>query len=227
MASGEFRQDLYFRLNVFQIQVPPLRARIEDVPVLFEDFLRSYTQRRGVPMPRLGPEVTDRLMSYDWPGNVRELRNVVERVVLRLDGNKVGFDDLPEALGQAATRPHPPGAPSEIRPLERELLARMIDEGECFWSVVHQPFMERDLTRENVREVVRLGLEQCHGCYTSLTEKFNMQAADYKRFMSFLRSYHCHIPLQGFRENTGPTPSPLTHKLAERDTVAVSSLSGS
>ncbi len=108
VASGEFRQDLYFRLNVFPIQVPPLRARLEDVPALFEHYLQSYTQRRGVPVPRLEAGVLERLQKYDWPGNVRELQNMVERVVLRLDGDSVALDDLPAPLGPTAIRLHRP-----------------------------------------------------------------------------------------------------------------------
>ena len=82
VERGAFREDLYFRLSVVTLTIPPLRDRAEDIPLLVEHFLKQAARQRGVPVPRLAPETLDRLTSHDWPGNVRELRNTVERALL-------------------------------------------------------------------------------------------------------------------------------------------------
>jgi hypothetical protein len=80
-----------------------------------------------------------------------------------------------------------------------ELVGRMIAGGESFWSVVHEPFMARDLSRDQLRAVVRAGLEQTAGNYRVLVQLFNMQPGDYKTFLRFLRKHGCHVPFQPFR----------------------------
>jgi hypothetical protein len=80
----------------------------------------------------------------------------------------------------------------------------MLKHGESFWSVVYPPFMARDLTRADLRQVVQIGLEQTRGNYRSLVELFNMPTSDYKRFLSFLRKHDCHLPFQRFRSVSAP-----------------------
>ena len=82
MKEGRFREDLYYRLNVVSIKLPPLRERKEDVPVLVEHFLRKYASELTKPMKRLTPDAQDGLVAYHWPGNVRELENVIERAMV-------------------------------------------------------------------------------------------------------------------------------------------------
>ncbi len=101
IAQGRFRQDLYYRLNVVTIEVPPLRERREDIPLLAAHFLRARA-RAGVPAKRLGPGVSAILSRHDWPGNVRELENVIERMVVLTPGNVILADDLPETIRPAA-----------------------------------------------------------------------------------------------------------------------------
>ena len=81
VAEGRFREDLYFRLNVLPIALPPLRERRDDIPLLVEHFLELYARDRGVDVPALAPEILDVLVRYDWPGNVRELENACERMI--------------------------------------------------------------------------------------------------------------------------------------------------
>src|SRR5207253_5377538 len=76
VANKTFREDLYYRLNVIDIRIPALRARKEDIPVLFEHFLRRYSERRGITAPSIAPEALDAIVDYDWPGNVRQLKNI-------------------------------------------------------------------------------------------------------------------------------------------------------
>src|ERR1700678_274147 len=111
----EFRQDLYYRLNVFPITVPPLRARKEDIPLLVEAFLQRIAQRTGLPSPSVTPQAMDILTAYDWPGNVRELQNVIERAVI--------LHDPEEGISAAVMSPMFPNINMEERPLERIAVA--------------------------------------------------------------------------------------------------------
>src|SRR5207253_2187254 len=97
--AGRFRLDLYYRLSVFPIDVPPLRERLEDIEELAEHFIKQAGRRLGVPRPRLTKHHVQELQSYDWPGNVRELQNVIERAVILAKGGKLHFD-LPHRLAR-------------------------------------------------------------------------------------------------------------------------------
>ncbi len=101
VAEGRFRADLFYRLNVIPIKLPPLRHRRDDVPLLVDHFLKRLAQNR--PMKTLGKETMELLMKYDWPGNVRELENVMERAVILNEGEALGPEDLPDKIrfGQA------------------------------------------------------------------------------------------------------------------------------
>jgi len=104
-AAGKFREDLYYRLNVFPVQVPPLRERMDDIPLLAQHFVGLSTRELKCAKPRLTRAAVTKLQSYDWPGNVRELRNVVERAVILARGGVLEFD-LPIS-GQSVTPPRP------------------------------------------------------------------------------------------------------------------------
>ena len=101
VAAGRFREDLYYRLNVFPIQVPPLRERMEDVPLLAKHFIESSVKELGCPKPRLTRAAIAKLQNYHWPGNIRELRNVIERAIIISRGGALDFD-LPVASSPAA-----------------------------------------------------------------------------------------------------------------------------
>jgi two-component system, NtrC family, response regulator AtoC len=96
IREGTFRSDLYYRLNVVSLQLPPLRERPEDLPLLIKHFLGSKSKETGVTEKRIAPEAVDALLRYPWPGNVRELENVIERVLVLSDHDPIGLDDLPE-----------------------------------------------------------------------------------------------------------------------------------
>ncbi|MGE5189998.1 MAG: sigma-54-dependent transcriptional regulator [Gemmatimonadota bacterium] len=109
IAAGRFRQDLYFRLNVIPIRLPPLRERPDDVAVLADHFLRKWNRETGRNLPGFSPEALDRLRRYAWPGNVRELENLVERLVVLKRSGPFEVRDLPPAMLDG--RPGPAGAP--------------------------------------------------------------------------------------------------------------------
>jgi formate hydrogenlyase transcriptional activator len=93
VADGSFRQDLFYRLNVFPLEVPPLRERREDIPVLVEYFIGRYARQAGKTFRRVSKRTLDRLRSYPWPGNVRELQNVIERSVIVSDADEFIVDE--------------------------------------------------------------------------------------------------------------------------------------
>jgi transcriptional regulator with PAS, ATPase and Fis domain len=100
VKKGTFREDLFYRINVITIPLPPLRDRKEDVPLLVNHFLQKYAQRLGRPSVKISREALQVLVNYDWPGNVRELENMIERAVALCEGNVIEATDLPEKLTQ-------------------------------------------------------------------------------------------------------------------------------
>jgi DNA-binding NtrC family response regulator len=102
--DGRFREDLYYRLNVINIRVPPLRERKEDIPLLTEFFTKKYCEENGKPLYRFSSEAMKVLMDHHWPGNVRELENVVERAVVLSQGDIIGRDLLPDTITSPSSR---------------------------------------------------------------------------------------------------------------------------
>ena len=129
MEEGEFRQDLFFRLNVLRLTLPPLAERREDIPLLAEHFLERLGRKAGRPGPRLSQDALELLLRYDYPGNVRELENIVEHAFVLCRAAEIRRGDLPREFLEAAERAAPPSAgrggirDGEVR-LIREALAR-------------------------------------------------------------------------------------------------------
>lgn len=101
VAEGKFRKDLYYRLNVIAIDMPPLRQRPEDIPLLVEHFLQIQNARHGTQMEGLSPEAMEAFMTYSWPGNVRELQNSIERGMVMSSGTQIELEDLPPQIRDA------------------------------------------------------------------------------------------------------------------------------
>jgi transcriptional regulator with PAS, ATPase and Fis domain len=198
IASKDFREDLYYRLNVIHLTIPPLRERREDVPELLEHFIQHYSTRHSLPAPALTPEALNHLVAYAWPGNVRELKNFVERLVLRARSGVILPTDLPLEIMPPAPMPPVAVEPTRTRGVER-MYDRMTKGREPFWTVVYEPFMSRDMTRDDLRGLISRGLEQTRGSYRILVQLFNMPDSDYKRFLNFLRKHDCQMPFQRFR----------------------------
>jgi two-component system response regulator AtoC len=98
LRAGLLRQDFYYRLNTFQIELPPLRERREDIPSLVAQFVNQFAERQGVATPRLQPEVLDRLCGFSWPGNIRQLQNTIEYAVILAGAEGIGIQHLPLEL---------------------------------------------------------------------------------------------------------------------------------
>jgi transcriptional regulator with GAF, ATPase, and Fis domain len=197
-----FREDLFYRLNVVRLQVPPLRERLNDVPLLAKHFVEKFSRQYGLEPVEIEPGVFEVLTAYSWPGNVRELRNVIERSMVRLKGSTLTAADLPRELRRAPVAASPtkdPGTPPRSGAWE-PLFDRMVTGRDSFWNVVYEPFMARDITRQQIRDMVAHGLERTSGDYRALAELFNVADADFKRFVGLLRRYECHVALQQVRK---------------------------
>ena len=224
ISEGQFREDLYYRLNVIQIWIPPLRDRGADVLLLFRHYLARVSQDHRMPCPELDPDAEQLLLSYAWPGNVRELRNVAERLVLR-EQTPVTADSLPRelrgdlrsstavAVPTASLHVAEPSSEQGSRIFEREELAirtagtverlwEVLMAGGDFWTVVQQPFKARELTRSELAALIDRGLQHTRGSYRGLIKTFNLPATDYKRFHAFLYQQNCNLPVGPYRHGT-------------------------
>jgi transcriptional regulator with PAS, ATPase and Fis domain len=199
VTQGLFREDLFYRINVIQIVVPPLRDRKEDVPLLIDHFVnQSMNGRKNGRSLELTSEAAAALVDYHWPGNVRELRNVVERIVVNARSGVIELQELPmEVRARQGVLARP--VKERRRTVGDELFKRLVADGESFWSVVYPLFMQREITKTNLRELVRKGLEEARGNYKIVLRLFNMPPEDYKKFLNFLRKHECQPPFKQYR----------------------------
>ncbi len=198
IAQGQFREDLFYRLNVIHITVPPLRERRDDIPILIDFFLKRFTQSNGSPVPAISTAAYEALTGHSWPGNVRELENVIERLIVRGRGGTVALEDLPpevRAQHGVAIRPKR----ERRRTVADDLYRRLIEDRESFWAVVYPLYMQREITKGNVRDLIRKGLEESRGNYKIVSKIFNMQSHEYKKFLNFLRKHDCQLPFKDYR----------------------------
>jgi len=199
VARGVFREDLFYRLNVIHIMVPPLRERRQDIPLLVNQFLSQFATANRTQMLTVSPEAMNTLIAYSWPGNVRELENAMERLVVTLQGTTIEAEHLPTEIrgnaGSVALRPKR----ERRRTVADELYKRMTEQGESFWTTVYPMFMGREITRSNVRDLIALGLQETRGNNKIVARIFNMEQRDYKRFLNFLRKHDCQIPFKEYR----------------------------
>ncbi|WP_434047098.1 MULTISPECIES: sigma 54-interacting transcriptional regulator [Sorangium] len=152
-ARGRFREDLYYRVAVVQIRLPPLRDRLEDLPELALHFVRRAAEQLGRPAPQLSREALRRLGQHGWPGNVRELENVITKAVVLCDGRKIGPDDVDLPPPRDGGR----GAPRSLRDERAALLAALERTG---WNAL-QAAREAGMSRATFyRKLRRLGIER-------------------------------------------------------------------
>ena len=211
IRKGQFREDLFYRLNVIHIIVPPLKDRREDIPLLIEHFLRSYTRPQinshgGVnrnsphsPVLAVSPEAVVAMTRYAWPGNVREVENVVERLVVTGRREVVQLSDLPPEFSTAAPTTSGVFSGNGDWEVADALFDKIIHEQQSFWRVVYPLYMNHEITRTHVRQLVHKRLEEARGNYKILLRLFNMTPSDYKRFLNFLRKHGCHLPFKQYR----------------------------
>ena len=172
-----------------------------NTPVAANGFATVNGPATGVnshsPVHAISKMALDALCEYAWPGNVRQVENVVERLVVTGRREVVLLEDLPQEIRS------PLGGSRQGRERRRtvadELFKKLTEERESFWSAVYPLYMNREITRANVRDLVHKGLEEARGNYKIVLRLFNMEASDYKRFLNFLRKHECQLPFKEYR----------------------------
>lgn len=183
VREGRFRQDLYFRMALHELHIPPLRERRREIPQLAALLWQKLTGGGGEP---LRSAEIDLLADHGYPGNVRELRGVLERLWFRarLDGSHPRVAVLAEILrrdGQA------PSVPTSGSVLSQRRVLQMIQSGASFWDAVHRPYLQRDINRAELFEVLHAGLDLAGGSWKRLVPIFGIGEAHYKKFLDFVR----------------------------------------
>jgi transcriptional regulator with PAS, ATPase and Fis domain len=215
IAQGQFREDLFYRLNVIHLIVPPLRERRDDIPLLIEHFLptligrnsggpengrnnAAYAGSYGTMVRSIAPEAVAALTEYSWPGNVRQLQNLLEKLVVTGRREVIQLEDLPVELRNASSISARPRR-ERRRTVADDLFKKLVEESESFWTAVYPLYMNREITRGHVRDVVDRGLAEARGNYKIVLRLFNMEPCDYKRFLNFLRKHDCHLSFKEYR----------------------------
>ena len=195
MQDGSFREDLYHRLDVCQIRVPSLREHLSDIPLLVAHILRRLNKRQPH-RKSMTEKALSRLSSYSFPGNVRELENIVESTYHLTEEMVITAKDVSVRLKGGAEKIER-RAPSLAAAIVKELASKRVD----FWQAVRVPFLNRDLSRQHVKEIVSLGLKECDGNYRRVVRYFNLPIDDYKRFLAFLSNHNCKVDFRPFRHS--------------------------
>jgi DNA-binding NtrC family response regulator len=194
VAAGRFREDLLYRLRVIQLHIPPLRERPEDIRPLVAHFVGQGSLRCAA----FTEEAIRTLERHRWPGNVRELQNVVEQARWLSPTTLIDADHLPPPVKTAADAIM--RSPERRRQVADELYQALVKGGYTFWEHVYPLFTARDITRHDVRELVRQGLSVSRGNYRALLKLFGMSSRQYKRFLNFLAAHDCRVDFREFRE---------------------------
>ncbi len=173
VKSGRFREDLFYRLNVIAIPLPPLRDRIEDVPLLAHHFLRRYSDRLSKRVRALSPEAVELLCGYRWPGNVRELENAVERAVVLCRGESITPADLPPAVA------------GRTAPLVREA---PVTGDDAAWLATSYAAAKEQALRRFEKAYVEALMRGCDNNISAAARKAGMDRSNFKRVLRKYRS---------------------------------------
>lgn len=162
VAENRFRADLYYRINIIPIEIPPLRERVEDIPVLCQRFLDQYGKEMNKRMDPMGEELMKTLQSYSWPGNVRELRNIMERLVVLSSEGHIDVRNLPEELREPSSDPFKTDNDANLRNMtkafEKEYIIKIMKKHN---GNVAKAAEEMDIARKNLyRKLNEYGIRQ-------------------------------------------------------------------
>jgi transcriptional regulator with GAF, ATPase, and Fis domain len=185
VEAGRFRSDLFYRLRGLQLRIPPVRERGDDWQLIVEYYLEQLGAAR-LRRKSFSRAALALLGNYAWPGNVREVKAVVDTGFHLSDGELIEAAHFAESLEEIARCGELARVPLLETPGRYEIMAR----GEAsFWEVVHRPYLNRELSRAEARDIVAQGLGESRGSYKRLLTIFGIDAADYLRFMDFLRHH--------------------------------------
>lgn len=204
VKMGSFRRDLFYRLQYLHVHLPPVRERGNDWRLLTRFFLHRLNKEHRT-KKELTPEAWSLLEQYHWPGNIREIKSIVDlgfvlseseiepsdfEHALELDGspNNHGTEQGGDDGATRVSRPTRPQV-QDRKGVADACYKAMADEGKSFWETVREPYLNRELNREQVRSIVKRGLEESDGSYKRLLRIFEVEEDDYLKFMDFLRHH--------------------------------------
>ena len=182
--AGQFRADLYYRLHCLHIRVPSVRERGDDWELIARYCLNTLSHERQAPK-HLAMDTLAIMREYSWPGNVRQLKGIVDLAYHLSPADVILPCHFVNELEQHSRDEQLRRVPT--RSLTEVMLATMMTGDQTFWELVHGPYMDREINRQQAREVVSLGLDKARGSYRRLLEIFGVQPNDYLKFMDFLR----------------------------------------
>jgi DNA-binding NtrC family response regulator len=175
VTSGQFRADLYYRLNIVNLELPPLRGRQEDIPILARHFARKASLKHDKPIPSLSPEFENRLSGYRWPGNIRELENVMERAVVISTGPVLDVDSLSAKI---LNQPAEPVAPTPATPMPQlQLIDGTLPPDLSFESAI----------TDFKRELIRQALRECHNSRSEAAQRLKISRQYLHRLLNELQ----------------------------------------
>lgn len=195
VAAGQFREDLLYRINVTSIHVPALRERSEDIPPIVEHIAHECSGRTVT----LSTAAMQLLVRHSWPGNIRELQNVIAQAICMAEGDVIQAQHLPP-MARHSLRCAASANPDRHAHIADELFAGLIEGRYGFWEHLHRLFLDRDITRHDVREVISRGLKMTRGSYRGLVKVFHMEDHDYKKLLNFLSTHNCTVDGRTFRD---------------------------
>jgi transcriptional regulator with PAS, ATPase and Fis domain len=161
VRKGKFRKDLYYRINVLKLEIPPLRKRKEDI-LMFIEYILGEENKKNNSNKHISKEALTILLRHNYPGNVRELENIIRRAYIFAPDKEIRKDDIILEYQE------------EEEDNARKLFNEMAVKGKSFWEVVHEPFLEREISRADAKKVICLGLSETKGNYKKLLELFNL-----------------------------------------------------
>jgi transcriptional regulator with GAF, ATPase, and Fis domain len=188
VEEGTFRSDLYYRLSCLQVVVPPVRERGDDWELIVAHYLDQLLRASGGGVKRMSADASAVMRRYGWPGNVREVKSIVATGYHMSENLLIEPLDFMEQLQHA-------GGLEQQRSVQRSIdgspaltaWSTMVEGSTSFWAAVHEPYLAHELSRSDARQVIARGLDRTRGSYKRLIELFNLQEADYLKFMDFLR----------------------------------------
>lgn len=188
-SSPRIHSEIAAQLGAAIVHVPSLRERRADIPALAQFFAGARDGGGG--RVAFSAAAMSALTAYSWPGNVQQLRTVVERLVRIAGGGEIEPDHLP--VGIRPRLPRTPGARPKVPSVGEALFARVQSSGESFWSAVYPLFMKREITRADLRDLIRRAREVTRGNLDDLVRVLNMPRSDGRRFIRFLQKYDCEL----------------------------------
>jgi transcriptional regulator with GAF, ATPase, and Fis domain len=186
VEDGSFRADLYYRLRQLHLRLPPLRERGQDWQLILQHHLRRLRSARRV-SKHFSEAAMSLLQSYSWPGNVREVRGLVDTGFHLSEGEIIEPADFMESLEELCRVRQMQAIP--LLSASAGLYERLVGREGTFWTLVHEPYLDRELKRTEVREVIKQGLGRTRGSYKKLLELFGVAPEDYLKLMDFLRHH--------------------------------------